>query len=173
LDKQESLAACWNIALSLALRFGEHALVLNNDVEIRPDAYRLLLAHGGPFVTCVSVGSVSELRTGEPPTSESPHPDFSCFLIRKIVWQRVGEFDEKCYPAYVEDSRYHLRMHRAGIRAVSIDVPFLHHSASTLKHCSPAERLQIERGAQRNRESFCREFGCLPGTAEYEALFSS
>ena len=172
--KQRSLSACWNLGIGTAFLpplAHKHVLVLNNDVEIRPDAYRLLIAHGGPFVTCVSVRTREELRYPDPPTSESPHPDFSCFLLRQECWRRVGPFDESYYPAFCEDNKMHVKMHRAGIRAVSIDVPFLHHGSATIKACDPAERAVIERGARANREKFKKEFGCYPGTKEYEELF--
>jgi GT2 family glycosyltransferase len=176
---QESLAACWNFALKLK-GHREHVLIMNNDAEIHSSTYRLLLAHGGPFVTCVSVNSVTQLHgqqgtetdyVKELRAGERPHPDFSCFLIRRSVVEKVGLFDEDCWPAYTEDSRYHVRMHRAGVRAVCIDLPFLHHGASTLKNASEAEKIQIEHGAHKNRERFKELYGCYPGTPEYEELF--
>ena len=102
---------------------------------------------------------------------ERPHPDFSCFLIRPEVVERVGYFNEDYWPAFVEDCEYHVRMHRAGIEAVCIDVPFLHHGSATIKNASQAERNIIARGAAANRERFRREYGCLPGTPEYQELF--
>ncbi len=178
LATQISLAECWNIGLQCAWLAGRgHALVLNNDVEIRVDAYRLLLAHGGPFVTCVSVDTRERMGTendrGAADFVPREHPDFSSFLIRKEVTERVGWFDEDCFPAYTEDSRYHVSMWRHGIRAVCIDVPFLHHGASTLKYCDPAEASKIRRGADRNREKFKQMYGCYPGEQPgYGALFS-
>jgi|WetSurMetagenome_2_1015567.scaffolds.fasta_scaffold01696_2 GT2 family glycosyltransferase len=173
-ERRHALAACWNLALKTAWTYGyQHALVCNNDIELRPDTYRRLLAHGGPFVTAVSVRTREELNglvADEP--LESPHPDFSCFLIRKEVTDRVGWFDESYYPAYAEDSKFHVLMHRAGIQAVSIAVPFLHHGSSTLAAVSATERKAIEQGADRNREKFRQEFGCLPGTKEYYELFT-
>lgn len=176
---QKSLAFCWNFALDVVFKRESHALVLNNDVEIRPDAYRMLLAHGGPFVTCVSVDSVDQMGTlGDRGietlrNNERPNPDFSAFLIRKEVPQQAGWFNEDCYPAYVEDCFAHVAMHRAGIKAVCIDLPFLHHGAGTIKHADPAEKLAIQRGADANRQRFKQKYGCLPGSKEYEDLFLS
>lgn len=185
--EQKSLSACWNAGLRAAWATGhEHALLVNNDVELRPDAYRLLLAHGGPFVTCVSVDSAEQV--GIPTTqtgcavqklyfdgyfdwNQRPHPDFSAFMIRKSVTDQIGWFDESMYPAYCEDSDYHVRMHQAGIPAVCIDLPFLHHGASTVKHADPAERRMIQKGADLNRARFKAKYGCLPGSDEYQELF--
>lgn len=170
--KQKSLAYCWNYMLKFAWKLGcEHALVCNNDIELRPDAYRLLAAHGGPFVTCVSVRTVEELNYPNPPTSERPSPDFSAFLIRRSVTDTIGWFDESYFPCYTEDCDMHVRMWRAGIKAVCIDLPFLHHGAATLNAADEGEQARIKRGADANREKFRQTYGCLPGTPEYDKLF--
>lgn len=170
---QQPLAACWNDGIK-AIKYlqHEHVLILNNDVEIRRDTYRLLLAHGGPFVTCVSVRTKEEMRLDDLPTSESPHPDFSCFLIRKEVVDKVGYFDESYFPCWHEDNDYHVRMHRAGIEAKCIDLPFLHHGASTVKSANPADKYAAELGFKKGAERFRDKYGCYPGTPEYEALFT-
>ncbi len=174
---QASLSACWNMGLATFFQLGRsHVLVCNTDIELRPDAYRLLLAHGGPFVSCVSVDERYRMgQAGDREALESlgerPHPDFSSFLIRADVIDTVGWFNEDYYPAFVEDCEYHVRMHRAGVPAVCIDVPFLHHGSATIKNADPAERNIIARGAAANRERFRREYGCLPGTPEYQELF--
>jgi len=170
---QESLAYCWNRFLKIAFLGGSynHILVCNNDIELRPDTYRLLLTHGGSFVTCVSVDSADRLNYPNLPTTERPHPDFSCFLIRKSVVDKVGYFDERYDGAYAEDADYHVRMHRAGIKAVSIDLPFLHHGASTLKNADEREAIQIRRHADKNRARFKATYGCEIGSPEYYKLF--
>jgi GT2 family glycosyltransferase len=106
------------------------------------------------------------------PTTSQPHPDFSCFLIHKRVTDKVGWFDEEYTPAFCEDCDYHVRMHRAGIRAVCLDLPFLHHGSMTVKNAESGEQARIKRGADQNRERFRQKYGCLPGTKEYEALFA-
>jgi GT2 family glycosyltransferase len=171
--EQKSLSACWNAGLRAAWATGHgHALVLNNDVEIRPDMYRLLLESRRPFVSGVSVLSSNRLYPDTDKSVFRPHPDFSAFLITKECFDKVGPFDESYYPAYCEDCDYHIRMHRAGVVAGCIDVPFLHHSSSTLKSASPDDRYAIERGAEENRQRFLEKYGCLPGSVEYSAIFT-
>lgn len=172
LPEQLSLAAAWNEALVFTFSIGrKHALVCNNDIVLRSDTYRWLLADGHEFVTCVSVDSKDKLRYPDAPTSFSPHPDFSCFLIHKHVYDTVGVFNESLFPAFFEDNDYHVRMHRKHIVAGSIDVPFYHHSSATIKHADRVEKKRIEMGFERNKEWFRREYGCYPGTKEYEDLF--
>ena len=179
-QKQVSLAACWNAALRAAWGAGYKAAILaNNDIELRPDTFRLLNAVGGEFVSCVSVGSIEQLGTPGDRTvedlrkSQRPRPDFSAFRICKSVTDRGLWFDESLYPAFYEDNFFHLAMHRAGVRAVCVDLPFFHHSSSTLKNADPRESVVIRRGAIANRDKFRAMYGCIPSECEkYDALFS-
>lgn len=177
---QRSVAECWNYALQWIWKVGDtHAMVCNNDVEIVPDAYSKLLGYSTgqhvPFVTCVSVNTEKQVRDFDALSWSyhvREHPDFSCFLIQKEVTDRIGYFDEGMKIAYCEDSDYHVRMHRAGIKAVCVDIPFLHHGASTVKLADEAEAQRIREQADHNRERFYQKYGARIGTPEYEALFS-
>ncbi len=170
--KQVSLAECWNRAMASVFRdpHNNEVLIINNDVELRPDTYEVLRDTGHKFVSGVSVRTREEMGSQWTP-SISPHPDFSCFMIHRDVVRAVGSFNEVYYPAYAEDCDFHVRMHRAGITAVNCGLPFLHHGAQTLKHAMPGEAERIKRGAQENRERFRVRYGCLPGTPEYAELF--
>lgn len=176
--KQLSLSACWNIGLRTFWKMGRtHCLVLNNDLWLREDYYRLLLEMNKPFVTGVSVDDRDRTGTAGDRTAEDllsgarKHPDFSAFCIRKEVTDKIGWFNES-YPCYGEDAEWHIRMFRAGIWAGCVDLPYYHAGASTLKYASPGEQARIRRGADIGRSLFRKQYGCLPGSPEYEALFS-
>ena len=167
----KSVAYSWNRGLEFVFSTGApYALVVNNDVKLRPDTMRRLVADGGGFVTAVGVDDEAMLA-GEPSNGRRPHPDFSCFLIRREVWERVGPFNEAYEGGYGEDAEYHLRMHRAGINAYCLDIPFLHYACGTLKLASEEERRAIEDRAGRNRARFRETCGVEIGTPEYYALF--
>lgn len=165
-----SLNYVWNDAIGSAFISGhEHVLVINNDIVMRPDTFRLLVQDGGLFVTGVSVGSMTEtakVHVG----SRSPHPAFSCFLIRRECWERVGEFDEAFW-AYASDLDYHLRMDRLGIDAYAIDLPFYHETSSTLRLVDNAMRDMLQAQADADRAYFKRKYGFAGGTDEYYAEF--
>lgn len=172
-----SVSASWNYGLACAFKKADAALVLNNDTQLRPDTVRHLLADGGGFTTAVSVREPERIRPPYIPPDPSrrrPHPDFSCFLIRREVYELVGPFDENFKRAYAEDSDYHVRMHRAGVRAECLEISFLHVDAGsgTIKHSTPAESLQIQVQADRNREYFHQKWGFRVGSPEYYASFS-
>jgi len=186
----KSVAASWNFGLSFCFNaFREsHALVLNNDIELRPDTYRHLLADGGGFVTAVgsndpmkiiaafAPGPDGILRPAlewPDPAKKRPHPDFSCFLIRKEVFERVGPFDERFEGAFAEDWDMHCRLHQAGIPAMSLDLPFYHHGSATINAADPVAVRRIQIQADKNREYFKRKWGFAGASPEYEAYFKS
>jgi len=167
-----SVSYSWNFGLSLLFSQGEaYVLVVNNDVELRPDTYRRLAEDGGGFVTAVGVddvGKIDDIGSG----NKRPHPDFSCYLIRKEVWEKVGPFDEKFLGAYAEDWDYHCRLHQAGITAECIDLPFYHLGAGTVKsHQSIASKIHAQ--AQANRDYFAQKWGMKGGSPEYYKFFES
>lgn len=174
--EDKSLAFCWNRGLTALYNTGAtEVLVLNNDVEILPTTYSLLNWVNRPFVTAVGINSRDQFKPMDilsVPLHTRPHPDFSCFMIRPEVVDKVGGFNEDYFPAYVEDSEFHVRMHRAGIEAVCVDIPFFHAGAQTLANATPRDAAKIRHGADANRQRFKMAYGCLPGTKEYEELFS-
>lgn len=168
----KSVAACWNYGLRWAFSHGiKHVLVANNDVVLRPDTYRILVADGGPFVTGVGVNTTEQAAEAPEPQNRRPFPDFSCFLIRREVFERV-QFDERYLVAFGEDCRMHKQMHDMGISAYCIGVPFLHVASGTLKNAEPEERERICQQADRNRELFRQTYGVAVGSPEYASLFT-
>lgn len=161
----------WNEALTLAfdsLRL-PYALVVNNDVILRTDTYCLLRDDGGLFVTGVGVGTREEMEKCDP-SAHSPHPGFSCFLIRREVWERVGEFDEGMQ-VWAGDADYHLRMDAEGIDACSIAVPFGHEVSGTMKRADDKERDRLQAIADADRAYFEKKWGCEVGDDDYYARF--
>lgn len=187
-----SVAASWNRGLEFV--FGSypkepHCLIVNNDVELRPDTYRHLAADGGGFVTAVGTKDAEKIRafgSGDAnvqayrdlylppdPVKKRPHPDFSCYLIRRETYLTVGGFDENFKIAFCEDWDYHLRMQRAGIRAMALELPFLHHASQTVKNAENAERDRIMAQAAENRAYFFTKWGVHGGSPEYYELFNN
>lgn len=164
------VSKCWNAALSHIFRSADFALVVNSDVKLRSDTFRLLRDDGGLFVTCVGTSSGAKFPGGIPNGSKRPHPDFSCWFIRKSCWEKVGPFDESLR-IYVGDLDYHIRMHQAGIDAMCLDLPFWHYASGTLKHADIEDRERILKQAQLDRETFTAKWKVQPGSAEYYAIF--
>lgn len=166
-----SLNRVWNDSLLLAFKSLklDYALVINNDIVMRKDMFRLLVADGGQFVTGVSVDDPAQAAEINP-LSKSPHPSFSCFLIRKEVWEKVGKFDED-YWAYCSDGSYHLQMDRAGIDAYALAIPFYHEISGTMKHMTNEQRDRLQQRADQDRATFIRKWGFAIGSPEYYGHF--
>lgn len=178
LTTQDSVAGCWNRALRWL--FIEHqapyVLVTNNDIKLRPDSYRWLVADGGLFVTCVGKRDpecVEPPFIAPDPANKRPHPDYSCYLMRRECFERVGEFDEGFKRAMCEDWDHHWRLQSAGIRAECLELPFYHYGSATVKCCDSRERLDIQRQADLNREFFKHKWGVAGGSPEYYEHFAS
>jgi len=173
LPRTAGVSKAWNVALNHIFIYckAEHALVINNDVQLRPDTYRRLLEDGSPFVTAVGSSTAgTQYPGGEPTMARRPHPDFSCFLIRRECWDRTGQFDEHM-KIYVSDLDYHIRMHHVFINACCIDLPFLHYASGTLKQSEEPERERILKQAEQDRMTFTNKWGVAPGSPEYYRLF--
>jgi GT2 family glycosyltransferase len=167
------LSRLWNNCLEMSFEHMklEHVLVVNNDTVLRPDTYRLLLEDGGSFVTGVGVDTAAKTLRADP-SSKRPHPDFSCFMIRRECWETTGRFDESMM-TWASDNDYHVRMFRAGIDAHCISLPFYHVASGTLKHLDGEIKQALYRQSDKDRERFREKYGCSPGTPEYEALFTT
>ena len=177
-----SIAATWNRALDFVWEAGgEHALVVNNDVRLRPDTYRHIRLGGGEllggdgdgalFVTGVGVDEETWERQSGVNLLTRGGPDFSCFLISKACHERY-RFDENFVPAYHEDNDYHRRMILGGDgdRIFSVNVPFRHYGSVTINR---DEKTKAAWGAkfEKCREYYVKKWGGLPGHETFETPF--
>lgn len=171
-----SVAAAWNLGLTVLFEGTGNpwVLVVNNDVELRPETYTMLTADGSEFIT--AVGN-DDRKCLEGPLSDNlyerrPNPDFSCFLIRRKAWEVVGRFDENFKGAFAEDWDYHVRLHKAGIKACCINVPFYHVGSATVKSMNVDDATLLCEQADLNRQYFKEKHGMQGGSKEYEEFFS-
>lgn len=170
-DHNSGVSAGWNCMIDACLHYGddEHILVVGNDTVLAPWTYSALLSADVPFVTGVDVG-MSPLPDKPDVFPLSPHPDFSCFLIRRECWEKVGPFDERMVN-YCGDCDFHIRAHRLGIPLCKASIPYNHERSSTINKANAQEKAHLHWQANKDREVFKSIYGCLPGTAAYNDLF--
>ena len=163
----------WNYGLTRLFQEmeQEHVLVLNNDVVLPPWFYEQLLAYKAPFVSGVSVDKMEQIEQLAPMGLLHPHPDFSAFLIRREVWDTVGQFDESM-KHYASDNDFHVRAQRVGVTLWKANVPFYHERSSTINLATPEERAEIQAQANKDRQRFFEKWGCMPWGEGYDALFA-
>lgn len=168
---QVPLARAWNEGARRAFADGcDYALVSNDDVLLSPAAvdslvseYKRLDADGVVLVSANNIlgelpSPYAILTYPEPhtPGLVSDHPNFSCFLIRKDFFDRVGTFDENFVPAWYEDNDMHRRIGLLGMRAISTTAaPTVHiGGVSTNQMSSP--------DSSRSRAYYIRKWGGIP-----------
>jgi hypothetical protein len=164
-----SLSGVWNRCLDFVWSTGDtEALVVNNDVRLHRDTYRVLKLYlkdeNALFVSAVGVLESQfdpMIPTGIPSQPDGSRlttkggPDFSCFLIARECHHRY-RLDERFIPSHCEDLDYHRRLmlDGEGARIFSINLPFLHYGAQTLKHMAPDQRAKTNTQI----ESVCRAY---------------
>jgi hypothetical protein len=174
-ENNRGVSAGWNWSLNYLfdiLRPDEcdHVLVCGNDTIIPRYAYSALLSTNLPFVTGVDVG-MNPLPENPDILPLCPHPDFSCYLIRREAWETIGPFDEKMV-MYSQDQDWHIRAHYAGVKLWKASVPYQHERSSTLHRARPEEQRLIHERANLDRMELRRKWGVPAGGPQYEALFS-
>jgi GT2 family glycosyltransferase len=172
-DSNHYVSHTWNHCLKFIFdrEKQDYALVLNQDVKLRKDTYRLLVADGGLFVTCVGTSSGALFPGDEHISGEKrPHPDYSCYLIRRECWERVGPFDETMRH-WNSDGDHHIRMHQKGINAYCLSLPFWHFAAGSMKTAGSEDLKRLKDQALLDKAAFKAKWGCAMGTPEYNAMF--
>jgi GT2 family glycosyltransferase len=163
----------WNCGLRhiFCLKHVEAALVVGNDTWLAPWTYSALLSCNVPFVTGVAVGSMEQIPEKPDIQPLTPNPDFSCFLVRREAWEKIGPFDEQFFN-YCGDCDWHIRAHKIGMPLWKASVPYWHpEPSSTTKKAGAGEYKALMERAHLDREAFKSKYGVLPGTKEYEAIF--
>ena len=163
---------------------GEFVLLLNNDVEVHPQAVRALVdalrrypnagAAGARLV--YADGSLQEAggiiwsdgsgwnygKGGDPRSPEFAHVrpvDYcsaACLLVRRSALENCGGFDERYAPAYYEDSDLAFALRAAGMETIYVPAAIvLHHEGAS--H-GTSVRSGVKAFQQRNRERFCQKW---------------
>lgn len=166
------VAASWNLGIAKTFALGhDAALVINNDIVLADDAVENMLAwleEGKEFITGVQVGSdPSALQTFQRRHEFAPYPHYSCFLMIPSVWKRAGQFDERFWPAYFEDSAHHEALIREGIYAGCAFDVFFSHAGSRSIHEGGVKN---EPFFSQNRELFKRLWGYDPSIGRPSTL---
>lgn len=181
-----SLSATWNRALDFVWSVGgAEALVVNNDVRIPRMLVRTLCTvrtRSEPtalFVSAVGV-TAEQYETTDftyaetAPFVEHGGPDFSCFLIGRECHEAY-RFDEAFIPAYCEDLDYHRRLllDGEGERIFSINLPYLHYAAGTLKEMGTKARQAVEATISAgSRAHYLRKWGGAVNQERFLAPFN-
>lgn len=183
-DMNLGVAASWNLGIIKALEYPsiKNFLIANNDIIFHPECINSLVENiEDPRYSLVS--SLDVAKECETPSSifvlpnemkpyEVDEPDFSCFMINRDTWNKIGAFDEKFYPAYFEDNDYHYRIRLAGTRGVKTSTALHYHYGSrTIKDNPDMESVSNAMYLQ-NQDYYVMKWGGKPGKEKYKTPYN-
>ena len=148
-DENLGVPAGWNYAIRHTK--GNYILISNNDMVFQSPFLTPMLAtlKGNPIVGCT--GWFHMVWSG------IPFIEGSCWMIRRDVWDVVGEFDEIYSPGTMEDVDWQVRMREKGwVEKWTPGIRIDH-----IKHQSRGGIIGPPTVA-RNKEIFCRKFNLDP-----------
>lgn len=141
--KNRPLSQAWNETALQAFDEGcEYALICNDDILFAPhcidamvEEYERLRESGCLMVSgnniLMEVAYPEDILNYKLPEgtlpSESDHPNFSCFMVKREYFEEVGLFDENFIPAWYEDNDSHRRAKLLGFRETCSNVASMIH----------------------------------------------
>ncbi len=134
------VAASWNLLYQLT---ADLPLILcNDDLRVSSDVLERLLAH---------------------PADCALANRHSCFRLKREVYNEIGPFDEKFWPAYYEDQDYTIRMRLKGKTVATVEHSGISHArSSTIEAMQGKERADFNDAWDECRAYFIKKWGGLP-----------
>jgi glycosyl transferase family 2 len=159
-EQNLGVAASWNLIHKLAAPLP--VVLVNDDTALAPDTLERMMVTPGPAVVCAW--------------------GYNCVRIDHEVWQEVGDFDERFFPAYYEDADHRHRCKVAGVKYVdwdpepSVEVsPGRRRSAQGILHGKPApphyETPWFRERIESNKQYYEQKWGGPVGEELYRRPF--
>jgi len=146
------VARTWNCLVSVASGYykEENFLILNDDIILKK--------------TESEINKI--IKRGNDNTFQVCRPayNWSAFILRKSVYDKVGQFDEDFEKCYFEDNDYHYRMKLEGVKIKYEDElnPDVYRNSMTI---------QKDQGLNNyinNRDLYVKKWGGLPNEETYK-----
>lgn len=187
LSENLGVQGLWNKCIKFGFENNyDYILIANNDVLFHPDAVRRLTERLEKkdekivMATCLDVRGECKVPEeifefddkSKESVPESPHPNFSAFMINKKMIEEVGWFDTGFYPAYFEDNDMHYRIQLAGLEAICCPTSLFYHFASKTQS-DPKYPGGFTSNEQFNncKSYFIRKWGGMPGHETFRHPF--
>lgn len=136
----------------------DRLLICGDDVTLHPDTIEHLL------ITM----SEKDADMAYPGATDNA---FSCFMVRAALFEKVGYFDERFYPAYFEDGDFTRRMTLAGVHAFTAPCGYEHVGSATIKKLSVKELEDHHANFVELRNYYVEKWGGLPGAERFTEPF--
>ena len=166
------LSQAWNEMAMQAFDEGcDYALICNDDILFSPDCIDAMVRvhqelNESENVVMVTPNNIMlELANPEDilsyslaegtPATWSEHPNFSCFLIARDFFEKVGFFDENFIPAWFEDNDSHYRSKLLGYKEICTNqAPMVHYGGV-------ATSLMDNPSSQASHDYFLKKWGSV------------
>lgn len=165
------LSQAWNDIAMQAFDEGcDYALICNDDILFAPHCIDEMVdvhqRHNKDGVVMVTPNNIllellkpEDILTYEKPDapeSLSDHPNFSCFLVARDYFEKVGFFDENFIPAWYEDNDSHRRAKLLGYREVCSNL------ASMIHYGGVATSMMENPSSEHSRNYYVKKWGGIP-----------
>jgi len=172
--EQVPLAAAWNKGFRDAVADGcDYIAILNDDILLSPQSLdhmiqafdllskevMLVSANNvyGQLASPYDIFNYSEQDVAD--MTSSDHPNYSCFMVKRDFFDRVGSFDENFVMAYYEDNDSHKRIKELGFRAVTTTYASCVHFGSVTVSIEPKHA-----NSAVSKAYYIKKWGGLPDT---------
>ena len=149
------VAGSWNLAARLCHPYP--LILLNDDIEIGEKTLERLLSHSAdiPF---------ADMATG-----------FTAFLWRPEIRKRLGDFDDRFWPAYFEDNDYAWRAKLAGVTISAPEDAGLRKKlvSQTIAAMNDGERAEFRAAWRAAQAYYVEKWGGIPLSERYTRPFNS
>jgi len=183
-----SCAKSWNWGTMKAFeRDADYVLIINNDIVLHHDCIDRMVERFERGEKEIVMVTAMDRRGDNPVVSdflnlksvdfesvaEAEHPHYSCFMINKEYWNRIGAFDEEFIPCYFEDNSSHYKIKLAGLKAIVYPPAlFYHHGSRTWNEGVVHSTIERNLKFERNREVYVEMWGGTPGNEKFKTKYN-
>jgi GT2 family glycosyltransferase len=150
--QQLNVGASWNVLCKEIFKNHNHALILNDDIDLgKTQSY------------------IQTLIDSKPDKFIRSTNDWCAFILPKIIYEKVGYFDECFTPAYYEDKSYEYRMKLNGVLAYKSPslIPFVYRSSQTLEKLP-----SILEASKANKKLYIQMWGGEPESEKFKQAYN-
>lgn len=177
-NDRNNLSMAWNKGIEKGLEMGaDYVIVPNLDLIFNEKCIDNLVkfaeAHKEAVLwTASDWGDKDTIHKAEWDDSFDEHPHFSCFMVNKNLFEKVGKFDEQFEPAYNEDNDMHRRILLSDNKALkTATAKFYHYGSRTIKSDAQLESQNHYTHAMNNRR-YVAKWGGLPGSEIFKTPYN-
>lgn len=145
--ENQGVAAAWNsLCANIFLSNYTHALILNDDIELgkkQADIQKLVMDSPSTFLVTMK--------------------DWCAFIVPKIIFNKIGEFDT-IFKCYYEDADYAYRLKLDGLRHIKTSqlTPSIYRENGTAE-----KEPLVHKWALQSKQKYIEKWGGVPGQEKY------